>query len=42
MVEHLFQSVEVETVTDVLFINFAEKLMVFEPTEPTYPAVALL
>lgn len=42
MIEELFNSVEVEVVTDVLFINFAEELVVFEITKPADPADALL
>ena len=42
MVEHLFDSVEVEVVADVLFVDFAEKLVVLEVAEPTDPAHGLL
>jgi hypothetical protein len=40
--EVLFDAIEVEIVADVLFIDFAEELMVFQGTEPIYPANAFL
>jgi hypothetical protein len=42
MVKHLFQSVKIEAVTDVLFVNFAEELMVLQVAEPADPSVAFL
>ena len=42
VVEHLFESIEIEGVADVLFVNLAEELVVFEVAEPADPAVALL
>ena len=42
MVEHGFEAVKVEAVTDVLFVDFAEELVVLKPAEPADPAVALL
>jgi hypothetical protein len=41
VVEHLFETVEVEAVADVLFIYFAEELVVLQVAEPVYPTVAL-
>ena len=41
VVKHLLESVEIETISDVLLIDFAEELMVFEVAEPADPAVAL-
>lgn len=42
VVEHLFESVEVEGVADVLFVDLAEELVVLQTAEPAYPTVALL
>jgi hypothetical protein len=42
MVEHLLDSVEVEIITNILFIDFAEELVVFEIAEPADPAYTLL
>lgn len=42
VVEHLLESVEVEGVADVLLVDLAEELVVFEVAEPADPAVALL
>jgi hypothetical protein len=41
VVEHLLESVEIEAIPDVLFVDLAEELMVFEVAEPADPAVAL-
>ena len=40
--EHLLESVEVEVVGDVLFVDLAEELVVFNSTEPVDPALTLL
>lgn len=42
VIEQLLKSIEVKAVTDVLLVDFAEKLMVFKIAEPTYPSVTLL
>lgn len=42
MVEHLFESVEVEAIANVLFVDPAEELVVLEVAEPVDPAIALL
>jgi hypothetical protein len=42
MIEHLLESVEVEAVSDVLLIDLAEELMVFQIAEPADPAITLL
>lgn len=42
VIEQLLKSIEVETVTDVLLVDFTEKLVVFKVAEPTYPSVTLL
>jgi hypothetical protein len=42
MVEHLFDTVKVEVVTNVLLIDFAEELMVLKIAEPVDPASTLL
>ncbi len=42
MIEHLLDSVKIEIVADVLFVNFAEKVVVLQVAEPVYPADALL
>ena len=42
MVEELFDTVEVEVVAYVLFIDFAEELVIFEVAKPADPAYALL
>ena len=39
VIEHLFESVEVEAVSDVLLVHFAEELVVFEVAEPADPSV---
>ena len=42
VIEHLLESVEVEVVGDVLFVDLAEELVVFNSTEPVDPALTLL
>lgn len=42
MVEHLLEAVEVETISNILFVYFAEELMVLQVAEPTDPPIALL
>lgn len=42
VVKHLFDSVEVEVVADVLFVDFTEKLVVFQVAKPAYPSHTLL
>lgn len=42
MVKALLDTVEIKVVTDVLFIDFAEKLMIFQVTEPVDPSHTLL
>ena len=42
VIELILESIEVEAVPDVLLIDFAEKLVVFQVAEPTYPPVTLL
>lgn len=42
MIKHLFESVEVEAIADVLFVDPAEKLMILKVAEPVDPAIALL
>ena len=39
VIEHLFESVEVEAVSDVLLVHFAEELVVFKVAEPADPSV---
>ena len=39
MLEHLFESVEVEAVPDVVLVDSAEEGVVFEVAEPADPAV---
>lgn len=41
MIEHLFDAVKIEVIADVLFVDFAEELVVFEIAEPADPADAL-
>ena len=41
VIEHLFESVEVEAISDVLLVHFAEELVVFEVAEPADPSVWL-
>lgn len=40
VVEHVFETIEVETISDVLLIDFAEKLVIFEIAKPADPAIA--
>ena len=42
MLEHLFKSVEVEAIPDVVFVNSREEGMIVEVAEPTDPSVVLL
>jgi hypothetical protein len=42
VVEHLLEAVEVEAVADVLLVDLAEELVVFQTAEPADPPVALL
>jgi hypothetical protein len=42
MVKTLLDTVEIKVVADVLFIDFAEKLMILQVTEPVDPSHALL
>lgn len=42
MIEHLFESVEIESIGDVVVVHFAEKLVVFQTDEPVYPTLALV
>ena len=42
VIEHLFQSIEVEAISDVLFIYLAKELMILEVAEPAYPSITLL
>ena len=42
MIEHLFDAIEIEIIADVLLVDFAEELVVFEVAEPADPADALL
>lgn len=38
VVELLLDSVEIEVVSDVIIIDFAKELMVFQSAEPAYPS----
>jgi hypothetical protein len=40
--KHLFESIEVERVADVVFVDAAEVSVVFEVAEPADPAVVFL
>lgn len=42
MIEHLLDAIEIEIIADVLLVDFAEELVVFEVAEPADPAHALL
>lgn len=42
MIEHLLDAIEIEIIADVLLVDFAEELVVFEVAEPADPADALL
>ena len=42
MIKHLFNTIKIEIITNVLFINFTEKLMIFQVTKPINPSNTLL
>lgn len=42
VVKHLLEPVEVEAVGDVLFVDLAEELVVFDCAEPVDPAFTVL
>lgn len=42
MVEHLFESIQIESIGDVVVVHFAEELMVFQTDEPVDPTFALI
>ena len=42
MIEHLLEAVKIEAVADILLVDFAEELVVFQTAEPTDPSIALL
>jgi hypothetical protein len=42
VVEHLLEAVKIEAVADILLVDFAEELVVFQTAEPTDPSIALL
>lgn len=39
VIKHLFESIEIEAISNVFLIDLTEKLMIFEITEPTDPSV---
>jgi hypothetical protein len=40
--EHLFEAVEVEAISDIFFVNFAEEGVVFQAAEPVDPTVVVV
>lgn len=39
MVKHLFESVQIEAVPDVLLVNFGEEGVILQGAEPADPAI---
>ena len=42
MIKHLLETIEVETVGDVVLVDFAEELVVFDGAEPVDPPLAFI
>ena len=42
MIECLLEAIEIEVIGDVVFVDLAEKLVVFEVAEPPDPAFTLV
>jgi len=42
MLEHLFESVKIETIPNVVFIDSAEEGMILEVAKPADPTIILL
>jgi hypothetical protein len=42
VIEHWLEAIQIETISNIVIIDFAEELMILETDEPVYPSLALI